>query len=249
MNAARVSYTTEVRARILIVEDDAIVALDARRIVEDAGHEVVAVCSSAEQALDAVSARPVDIALVDIRLRGPMDGVTLAEELYVCAGLAVVFVSAFGDPATLARATQAGAYGFVTKPYSPSALASALTIALSKHEEVRRTAGQVELQHLALNQTSAAVVVTRSDGVIRFVNRAAAQLLDSPSIMLVGRNIGALLAGVEGWASVLGHRPAGPVKRVDPPDASPLWATVTVTAQPSREVRAVWTLAEFAPHE
>lgn len=235
-------------ARILLVEDDAIVALDARRIVEDLGHEVVAVCGTAEDALERAAASAPDLALVDIRLRGPMDGVTLAEELYVCTGLPVVFVSAHSDGTTLARASHVGAYGFVTKPFTPGALASALTMALAKHAEVRRTSGLAELQRLALNQTAAAVVVTRDDGTMRFINRAAAHLLGQPALRLVGQPIATVLADVDGWLGELGDRPPTLVPRVDPATGGPVWVIMKRAPLSALEAGAVWTLSERVPN-
>jgi DNA-binding NarL/FixJ family response regulator len=117
-------------ARILIIEDETIVALDLRAQLEARGHVVVGVAGSAAEAMDlARSARP-DLALTDIRLRGGDDGIEVAEALARELGTAVVFLTAYRDAATLQRSLAARPHGFVTKPFDANALHTAVDFAL-----------------------------------------------------------------------------------------------------------------------
>ncbi|MFW6067272.1 MAG: response regulator [Myxococcota bacterium] len=123
---------------VLIVEDEAIVALALRRQLENAGLHVAGMASSGEDAIALARRERPNVVLVDVRLRGAMDGITAGEELYVCEDIPVVYVSAYSDRATLLRATASGAYGYLTKPYSEDILVATLIMTIEKHRELVR---------------------------------------------------------------------------------------------------------------
>jgi CheY-like chemotaxis protein len=114
-----------VARRILIVEDEALVAAELEFTLEEAGFEVAGWATDSAEALAlAESARP-DLALVDIQLRGGDDGVALAQRLSAL-GLGIVFLSAQADPATVARAGAVPHRAYVRKPYRQEELFAAL---------------------------------------------------------------------------------------------------------------------------
>ncbi len=119
-------------ARILVIEDEAIVALDLRAQLEARGHVVVGVAASAAEAMALARSTRPDLALTDIRLRGGDDGVEVAEALARELGTAVVFLTAYRDAATLQRSMAARPYGFVTKPFDANALHNAVDFALHR---------------------------------------------------------------------------------------------------------------------
>lgn len=160
---------------VLIVEDEEIVALDLREQLELCGHEVDVV-ADAESALSAAARKRPDLVLMDIRLRGAMDGVTAAEELYICANVPVVFLTAFGDAGTRRRASFTGAYGFLMKPVAPPALASTVDLAIDKHRELTSLRQTTEWHRAATEGIDLAVVVTSANGIVRFMNRSAQQM-------------------------------------------------------------------------
>lgn len=106
------------RGRILIVEDDFLIA----RLLEDylieSGFNVVGVAPSADKALALAEAERPEIAIVDIRLVGPRDGVEVAQQFYQAFGLRSIFATAHTDPATRARAATARPLGWLQKPYA-----------------------------------------------------------------------------------------------------------------------------------
>ncbi|HQY92544.1 response regulator [Caldilinea sp.] len=104
------------RAKILLVEDEAIVALDIKTRLLHLGHEVVGVTSSGEDAIKAVEATRPDLVLMDIRLRGKLDGIEAAQQLRARFDVAVIYLTAYGDDATLQRAKLTEPYGFLIKP-------------------------------------------------------------------------------------------------------------------------------------
>ncbi len=118
---------------VLIVEDDNIVQLHLRVLLEELGYEVAGVAATADEALDLADARPPDAVLMDVRLRDGRDGIEAARELRRRHDPAVVFLTAYGDEETVGRALQVGAHGYVLKPFSKPQLRAALSTALAGH--------------------------------------------------------------------------------------------------------------------
>ena len=117
--------------RILIVEDDYMVALSNEWALTDAGFEVVATVASGEEALvTATKARP-DLVLMDIRLAGTMDGIDAALVLRV-RGIPCIFASANTDPGTVARAEAAEPLGWIRKPFTDAELVIAISKAMGR---------------------------------------------------------------------------------------------------------------------
>lgn len=115
--------------RVLIVEDDYLVALSSEWALTDAGFEVVAIAATGEEAVvAALEVRP-DLLLMDIRLAGDMDGIDTALALRA-HGLRCLFASANSDPATVARGAAAEPLGWLRKPFTDTALVAAVSEAL-----------------------------------------------------------------------------------------------------------------------
>ncbi|HET7838766.1 MAG TPA: response regulator, partial [Rectinemataceae bacterium] len=119
---------------ILIVEDESIVALDMRMRLEAMGYRVVDIVDTGALALERAASAGPDLILLDIKLKGPMDGIETARALRGIASIPVIFVTAFADEKTLQRAKLASAYGYIIKPYHERELRVAIELALYKHE-------------------------------------------------------------------------------------------------------------------
>lgn len=121
--------------RLMIVEDDALVALGVRIAVQELGYEVVGLAASEPEAVKLAAETRPQIALMDIRLRGPVDGIDTARRLKTEFNIRSVFLSAYTDENTMSRVAGTYPLGFVQKPYSAGQLKAALDLA------VRRLAG------------------------------------------------------------------------------------------------------------
>jgi signal transduction histidine kinase len=126
------------KTKILIVEDEAVVALDLRHRLEQLGYTVSGVAGSGVEAISEAGATRPDVVLMDIKLRGAMDGVEVAEELRTRFDLPVVYLTAYADDATLERVKAAGPFGYLLKPFEGSELRVTIEIALYKHAAERR---------------------------------------------------------------------------------------------------------------
>jgi len=114
--------------RVLVVDDELLIADYVASVVEDAGHEVVGISMSVDDALRLLAAARPDVAILDIRLKGTRDGVDLAEAMRA-EGFAVphIFISGSGDPETLARANATAPLAFLQKPFDSTRLIAALS--------------------------------------------------------------------------------------------------------------------------
>jgi CheY-like chemotaxis protein len=116
---------------ILVVEDDALVAAYIRDVLEASGFAVPGVASTGLEAFALVHEMKPRLALVDIRLAGPLDGIEVARQLLTRFGVPSIFLSGIDDPEILERAEQAHPLGFLRKPFLPSQVFNALERALN----------------------------------------------------------------------------------------------------------------------
>lgn len=117
------------RLRVLVVEDEFLVADYIASVVEDEGHEVIGLSHSFDHAVASADQLKPDLAILDIRLKGERDGVEVADVLRT-SGVRFIFISGSGDPTTLGRAMAREPISFLQKPFKPAALAAALSQAL-----------------------------------------------------------------------------------------------------------------------
>ena len=133
--------------RILVVEDERIVALDLATTLNNLGYAVVASVGSGEAAIEqAIKLRP-NLVLMDIRLAGDVDGIQAAERIRKQVDVPVIYLTAHSDKPTLARARSTGPFGYVVKPFKTTELNCAIEIALHRHEiELRLREANNELE-------------------------------------------------------------------------------------------------------
>lgn len=112
--------------KVMIVEDDALVAMGVQLTLSELGHEVVGIAASEMEALALAQVERPQLALMDIRLRGANDGVQVAQRLWQELRVRCIFLSAYADEQTMERVAQTRPLGFVQKPYSAQQLKTAL---------------------------------------------------------------------------------------------------------------------------
>lgn len=117
---------------ILIVEDEALIAADLRTRLERMGYEVVGAAGDGREALKLIAEKRPDLVLMDIVLRGKIDGIEAASRVRELM-VPVVFLTAYSDPETIGRARRAGAYGYLLKPYDDRKLRAAVETALRRY--------------------------------------------------------------------------------------------------------------------
>jgi two-component system, response regulator PdtaR len=126
------STTERRRASILIVEDEALVASYIREVLEESGFAIAGIASSGPEAISLATTSKPDLALVDIKLAGPMDGIEVAQLMLTRFKVPSIFLSGLCDPETTDRARAAAPLGFLEKPFRPSQVFNALERALER---------------------------------------------------------------------------------------------------------------------
>lgn len=127
--------TSATPLKVMIVEDDALVALGVQLTVSELGHDVVGIAASELEALALAQADRPQLALMDIRLRGTSDGIQVAQRLWQEMRVRCIFLSAYADDHTMERVAQTRPLGFVQKPYSAQQLKMALEQARARLSE------------------------------------------------------------------------------------------------------------------
>ncbi len=126
------------KIRVLIVEDDRLIAENSSMMLNNLGYEVSDICNSSEGALSSISINPPDIVLVDILLKGEQDGINFADTLRQVYDIPFVYVTATSDENILERAKVTSPYGYIIKPFNDRDLHSNIEMALYKyHSETR----------------------------------------------------------------------------------------------------------------
>ncbi|GAP93655.1 hybrid sensor histidine kinase/response regulator [Leptolyngbya sp. NIES-2104] len=160
-------------ARILIVEDESVVAWHVQEALHTLGHQVVAIANSARQAIQIATNQRPDLVLMDICLQGKNDGVSAAEYLYLKLNLPVVYLTAHADEYTLRRATETSPFGYVVKPFQEAVLQSAIQVALRRHQMEVALKDTQQWYATTLVSIGDATIATDVDGFITFMNPAA----------------------------------------------------------------------------
>jgi signal transduction histidine kinase len=124
--------------RVLIVEDEVIVAHNIAGRLRGLGYIVPAMASSGAEALRWVAEAHPDVVLMDIKLQGPMDGIETAAEIRALLDIPVIYLTAYADAETLQRAKVTEPYGYILKPFQERELQTAIEIALYKHRAEQR---------------------------------------------------------------------------------------------------------------
>ena len=173
-----VTNTTDAKLRIMIVEDERLVARDLQYQLEDMGHEVVANCDNWDDAVKLAETEAPEFALLDINIRGDKNGVEIARHLHDWIDIPFLFLSAHSDADTLRQAGMTGPSGYLVKPVNEKDLRAGIQVALHRHRaEKERTAMQKWLAATVQSLGDAVVSVER-DGRIKHINPMAEALLE-----------------------------------------------------------------------
>lgn len=174
-------------ARLLIVEDENIVARDLRATLQQLGYDVLdAVATGREAVVRVVADRP-DLVLMDIALRGDMDGIQAAADIRERFDIPVVYLTAHADEATLQRAKITGPFGYVLKPFDERELHTAILMALHKHKLERELRDSRQWLATTIRSIGDAVIATDGEGRVLLMNPVAELLTGWPEADAAGR--------------------------------------------------------------
>jgi len=161
--------------KVMIVEDEIIVAQTIATMLQQLGHQVTTIVSTGQAAIQQVAETRPDIVLMDIVLRSDIDGIQAADRIRKQWGIPVIYLTAYADDATLERAKQTQPVGYLVKPINELNLKVALEIGLAQHYHVleKRTDSPLDI---LFNCMSDGVIATDQQGHVTFMNPAAEQM-------------------------------------------------------------------------
>ncbi len=160
---------------VVIAEDEAIVRLDLREILEEEGYSVVGEAGRGDEAVALVREHHPDLVILDIKMPG-MDGLTAAREISGEQGTAVLILTAFSQRDLVDQARDAGALAYLIKPFQKEELLPAIEVAFARFLELRALAEENEVLNRG-NQSLEAQLETR-----RWVDRARGKLMDAAGL-------------------------------------------------------------------
>lgn len=177
INGRKVRDGEDHKKKILIVEDEGIVALDIKHSLERLGYSICGIASSGDAAIEKAKATRPNLVLVDVKLQGEMDGIETAAAIKWLYHTPVIFLTAHSDADILERAKAAEPSGFVLKPYDLKELHSTIEIGLHKHEVEQKLHESRRWFAATLGCIRDSVVASDRNGRLNYINASAQQLL------------------------------------------------------------------------
>ena len=183
--------------RILVVEDEGIIAADLAARLERLGHVVVDIAASADEAFASASSTKPDLILMDIVLQGPQTGISAAKRIRDALGTPIVFVTSHGDAATVHSALGAEPFGYVLKPFNERELQTAIGIALYRHRAESKLLKMERWLAATLSSIGDAVIATDVSGHVTLMNPVAERLTGWGADEALGQPLEAVFPAVD----------------------------------------------------
>ncbi|MEH1931886.1 GGDEF domain-containing response regulator [Nostoc sp.] len=161
------------KVNILIVEDEFIVAMDIRNRLQKFGYTVFGLVDSGEEAIEKAADDSLDLVLMDIILKGKMDGIEAAEVIYNNFNIPVIYLTVDDDETTLARAKVTEAFGYIIKPFKEKELKFNIEITLSKHRMETKLKQSEQWLNTVLKSIGDGVITSDALGTVTFMNPVA----------------------------------------------------------------------------
>ncbi|MCR4409382.1 MAG: diguanylate cyclase [Candidatus Saccharicenans sp.] len=173
--------------RILLVEDELLIARHIEQMVKNLGYQVAGVVESGEQALRVAAEQAPDLVLMDIRLKGQLDGIEAATRIWKLYSIPIVYLTAFTDEDTLIKATLAEPFGYLIKPFDEKELLVAIELAFYKHQVDTENKEKRRWLNAILSSITDGLISTDREGLINFINPVAESLLGKTSGQAIGQ--------------------------------------------------------------
>lgn len=174
-------------ARIMIVEDEVVVAMELRETIQSLGYQVTGIVGDGEDAVKKAGDLSPDLILMDIQLGGKVDGIEAVHRINERHHVPVVYLTAHSDDMTLHRAKHSAPFGYLLKPFSKAELRAAIEVALHRHERERIDRESVMLFSQVIEFNGGAALAVDEEGTIRHMNALAETLTGWDRTDAVGR--------------------------------------------------------------
>jgi PAS domain S-box-containing protein len=180
-------------AKILIVEDEGLTAMELQRKLKLTGYDVPTFAFSGKEAIKKAEEIKPDLVLMDIFLKGKIDGIDAAEEIKKNMGIPIIFLTAHGDKNTQERAKGTEPFAYLLKPFDIDLLRQNIDQALYEHNIEKLGNSGANVLSIDVPQHDGGIFVTDSKGIIKFSNSEASIITKIPQEETIGKNITDLL--------------------------------------------------------
>lgn len=164
------------QTRIMVVEDEAVVAKDIVQRLKSLGYEVPAMVATGDDAVKKALQLQPDLILMDIKLKGEMTGIEAAERIRVYQDVPIIYLTAYADSDTLEHAKITGPFGYILKPFEERELRTAIEIAIYKHKMENALRQSEQWLNTTLNSIGDAVIACDTKSCVTFMNPIAESL-------------------------------------------------------------------------
>jgi PAS domain S-box-containing protein len=177
---------------ILIVENESIIALEEKQILQKEGYNCVIVYSG-EKTLEVMnSVKAIDLILMDIDLGSGMDGTETAEKILSCYDLPIIFISSFTDQEIVRKTEKITSYGYIVKDSGPTVLLTSIKMAFKlfdAKQQISKQKGSLELSKFCLDHCGISIFMLNPSGIITYINEYGARNLGYKPEELLGKSI------------------------------------------------------------
>ncbi len=177
------------KVSIVIVEDNNIVMLELKDRLEEMGYLVVDTAPSGLDALSKIELHHPNLVMMDIRLKGDMDGIDTAARIKKELDIPVIYLTAHSDDETLQRAKMTEPYGYIIKPFEERELFSVVEMALYKHKMEKKLKENKNWLSATLTSIGDALIATDSNGIIKIINHVAEDITEWDAKNAYGKDI------------------------------------------------------------
>ena len=177
---------------ILIVEDERIIACDLQKDLENFGYRVSGIASNGRDAMTLAQKAMPDLVIMDINIKGNVDGVDLAKEMQNRFNISVLYITGCGDQATIDRVKETNPAGFLLKPFSQTEVRAAVELAMGKARGVP-TKMTEKWFGCVLRSMREGIVVVDERGTIRHLNSSAEKMTGATVSTAIGKPLTSVL--------------------------------------------------------
>lgn len=175
--------------KVLIVEDEGVVALSLQIMLKKIGYEVVGVAVTGEDAVNMATHLQPDVILMDIHLKGDMDGIQATKKINMVTDVPVIYLTAYADDDTVKRALKTESCSYLVKPFNPREVYSNIEFAIHRHRMSRCSGSHRNNLEVHLTQCPSAGIIIDLKGRVVFTNSETEVLTGWKREELIGRNI------------------------------------------------------------
>lgn len=175
--------------KIFIVEDEGIVAMDIANALEDFGYTVTDIASSGDEAIQKMKGSLSDLVLMDVRIKGVMDGIEVARHIQTNYNIPIIYLTAYADNDTIERAIPTTPYGYIVKPFEAKEIHANIQMALNKHSMEQKLKENERLFDEILKTLGWGTITIDKEQQIKEMDSVAAQLTGCTNNEYRGKNL------------------------------------------------------------